>query len=76
MIIRLTSGKRFACARRAMEQDRKTAPFTAHYITEARFLQSICFHHSFNDPLIIVPNDQSSKSFLSKSDRLKFIHLY
>lgn len=59
-----------------MEQDRKTAPFTAHYITEARFLQPICFHHSFNDPLIIVPNDQSSKRFLSKSDRLKVIHLY
>ncbi len=38
VVVELTSGERFARARRTMEQDRQTAPFTAHYVTEARFL--------------------------------------
>lgn len=76
MVIELTSGKGFAGPRWTVEQDCKTAPFTAHYITEARFLQPIRFHHSFNDPLVVIPNNQSSEGFLAKLDRLEVIHLY
>ena len=76
IFIGLTSGKRFARARRAMEQDREAAPLAAHYITKARFFQSIRFHHSLNDPFIIISNDQSSERFLSELDRLEVIHLY
>ena len=57
MIFGLTSSKSLACAGWTMEQDRETAPFPAHYITEARLFQAIRFHHSLNDPLVIVPND-------------------
>ena len=73
-MIELTSGEGFACARRTMEQDRKTAPFTAHYITETRFFQPIRFHHSLDDSFVIFPNDQSSERFFSESDRLEVIH--
>ena len=59
-----------------MEQDSKTAPFTAHYITKARLLQPIRFYHSLNDPLIILPDDQSSERFVPKLDKVKVIHLY
>ena len=76
MVIGLTSGKSFACAGRAMEQDCKTTPFTAYYIAEARFIQPIRFDHSLDDPLVIIPNDQSFERPLSKSDRLEVIYLH
>ena len=59
-----------------MEQYGETSSFTAHNITKARFLQPIRFHHSFNDPLIVVPYDQSPERFLPELDRLEVIYLY
>ena len=59
-----------------MEQYGETSSFTAHNITKARFLQPIRFHHSFNDPLIILPYNQSPECFLPELDRLEVIYLY
>lgn len=72
----LTGGERFARTRRAVEQDRKTPPFTAHHITKARFLKPICFHHSLDDLLVIIPDDQSFERFIPKPDRFEVIHLH
>ena len=59
-----------------VEQYGETSSFTAHNITKARFLQPIRFHHSFDDPLIILSYNQSPERFLPELDRLEVIYLY
>ena len=59
-----------------MEQYGETSSFTAHNIAKARFLQPIRFHHSFDDPLIILPYNQSLERSLPELDRLEVIYLY
>ena len=55
---------------------RTSSEMYVHDVTKTRFFQPISFHHSLDNSLIIVPNDQSSERSLSKLDRLEVIHFY